>query len=141
MSCNGNYYPSSPLYQLRTEQPILTLDHYRSLIASGKVVVFFTASWCGPCKKIKQNLWPELRNVYGQVSSIAFVMIDVDKNPEIAEAEGVNALPTFKFYTNGRKAYHDVCGGNETLIKNGTQALYQYEFRKVEPVPRAYLGN
>ena len=138
MSCQGNYFPSSPLYQFRTEQPILTLDHYRSLIASGKVVVFFTASWCNPCKKLKQRFYPSLKQQYSQINSIVFVTIDVDENPEIAEAEGVTSLPTFKFYTNARKACPDVCGANETLIANGVRDLYQYEFRKFQPVPAAY---
>lgn len=125
-----NRYSNSPLYQFRTDRPILTLDEYRSLIASGKVVVFFTASWCGPCKAISPDFY-ELQNIYGM--GIAFVKLDVDENWEIANAEGITSVPTFKFYKNAKKVYQDLCGDNLTLLRNGVTALYQYEFRKIQP--------
>lgn len=135
MNCN-QIYPSSPLYQFRTEKPILTLDHYRGLIASGKVVVYFTASWCGPCKKISP-VFEQLQRMYGMGSGIAFVKLDVDENPEIANAENITSMPTFKFYKNGKKAYQDLCGDNIVLLSNGVQALHQYEFRKTQPQARS----
>lgn len=57
-------------------------------------VVDFTASWCGPCQKMKpifHALAKDFRDDYN------FITIDIDENPELAHKYQVQAVPTFVF--------------------------------------------
>ena len=42
--------------------------------------------------------------------------MDVDKNDETAEGEGIQAMPTFIFYKNGKKI-DSLRGANEARLK------------------------
>lgn len=63
------------------------------------VVVDFTATWCPPCKRIA----PEFEKMAGEYPEVVFVKVDVDKNAEVASLEGIQAMPTFKFYMNKKE--------------------------------------
>lgn len=77
-----------------------TKDEFKKALndAGDKVVaVDFTASWCGPCKMIG----PKFVEFANEFKEMLFYKVDVDENSETAEAEGISAMPTFKFYKNG----------------------------------------
>lgn len=40
----------------------------------------------------------------------------MDKNDEVAEKEGIQAMPTFNFYKNGKKI-DDMRGANEAKLR------------------------
>lgn len=61
-------------------------------------VVDFYATWCGPCKAVA----PKLAALAAETTSVKFYKMDVDEVEDVAEAEGVNALPTFKLYKDGK---------------------------------------
>lgn len=63
------------------------------------VVVDFTATWCGPCKKIAP-LFDQLPSRYPRA---VFLKVDVDKCQDTAATQGVSAMPTFIFYRNKAK--------------------------------------
>ncbi|KAL8426599.1 hypothetical protein Efla_005176 [Eimeria flavescens] len=73
-------------------------QEFDQAIRSGLVVVDFFATWCGPCKMIK----PFLEEKSNTMTHISFYAVDVDENPELCEREEVSAMPTFKFYKNGK---------------------------------------
>ncbi len=57
-------------------------------------IVDFTATWCGPCQKMKpifHSLAKDFRDEYN------FISIDIDENPELANKYQVQAVPTFVF--------------------------------------------
>ena len=56
--------------------------------ARAQVVVDFTASWCGPCKKIAPVLQELARKASGKV---LFYKVDVDQSRELAAAPGASA--------------------------------------------------
>jgi thioredoxin 1 len=63
------------------------------------VLVEFSAEWCGPCKAIA----PELRALADELRDKAKVVtIDVDKSPMIARELGVQSVPTFVVFHQGR---------------------------------------
>src|SRR6476659_716488 len=63
------------------------------------VLVEFSAEWCGPCKTIA----PELRALSDELRDKAKVVtIDVDKSPIIARELGVQSVPTFVVFHQGR---------------------------------------
>ena len=73
--------------------------HFHTELASAGtklVAVDFTASWCGPCKRISP-FFDELSSKY---PSALFLKVDVDQCQETAAAYGVNAMPTFMMFRN-----------------------------------------
>ncbi|KAG2492425.1 hypothetical protein HYH03_009368 [Edaphochlamys debaryana] len=56
----------------------------------------FTAEWCGPCSLV----YKELRQVTGRLEGrrpAAILVIDVEKNKELASELGVRSLPTLLY--------------------------------------------
>jgi thioredoxin len=56
-------------------------------------VLYFTAKWCGPCKKIS----PYFEKFSSEYPKIKFYKIDVDENQELAERYQISSIPTFIF--------------------------------------------
>lgn len=52
-----------------------------------KRILRFTASWCGPCKTLAQNL--EIANL-----SMPIEVVDIDVHPELAQEYGIRGVPT-----------------------------------------------
>ena len=67
------------------------------LRATTAVVVDFWAPWCGPCKAIE----PALEELDAASESVAFVKIDIDENPKVADRYGVLSLPTVMLFAGG----------------------------------------
>ena len=73
---------------------------YRALVDKAKLcLVDFTASWCGPCRQIA----PHFERLALTHPSVHFLKVDVDEAQEIAAAENVRSMPTFKLYRYGAK--------------------------------------
>lgn len=67
-------------------------------IATDTVLLDFYADWCGPCKALSPLL-TKLAKEEGLNTSV--ISLDVDKNPEIAQAFQITALPTvYGIYQN-----------------------------------------
>lgn len=72
---------------------------FRDLINGEKpVLIDFYATWCGPCHAYSPIL-KELKEELGD--SMRLVKIDVDRNPEITQKLGVQAMPTTMIFQNG----------------------------------------
>lgn len=56
------------------------------------VLIDFHATWCGPCKASVPALEDAAREFEGE---IAFVKVDIEQEPALAEAYGVRSVPTF----------------------------------------------
>ncbi len=66
-------------------------------IKTGKVVVDFFATWCGPC----QMLGGELEEMAKENDDITIIKIDIDNHEELAHQYGVMVVPTIYFYQDG----------------------------------------
>lgn len=63
------------------------------------VLVYFTATWCGPCKTLSPAL--ERRATEG-AGRFVLAKVDLDKNPDLAQAFRVQAVPTVLAIAGGQ---------------------------------------
>lgn len=62
-----------------------------------KVVVQFSATWCGNCRLMK----PKFKKLASENEDMTFVVVDAEKFPESRKLANVNNLPTFATFKNG----------------------------------------
>ena len=73
-------------------------DSLQELVANQhKVIVQYTAGWCGNCRIMK----PKFKKMATDNEGISFVLIDAEKNPNSRQLADVSNLPTFAAFENG----------------------------------------
>ena len=76
----------------------LTSDNLAELIqANKKVVVQFSASWCGNCRIMK----PKFKKLASEREDLTFVIADAEQFPESSKLANVTNLPTFAAFVDG----------------------------------------
>ncbi|KAL7533434.1 hypothetical protein ACHAXR_009484 [Thalassiosira sp. AJA248-18] len=85
---------------------------------NSKSVMYFTATWCPPCKMIAP-VYDELSKKYPDV---AFGKIDVDDNQDSAMEFQISAVPTFVF-SKGEEAVNKFSGADKGQLENLVQEL------------------
>jgi len=69
------------------------------LLSELPVLVEFSAEWCAPCKLVA----PELKALAGDLANKAkIVTVDIDRSPTLARQLGVQSVPTFVVFHQGR---------------------------------------
>ena len=76
------------------------LNEFNEKIASGRVLVDFFATWCGPCKMLSPIL--EEVDARGEAGDLLIVKVDVDEAGEIAAKYGIQSIPTLILFENGK---------------------------------------
>ena len=71
---------------------VVELTDVAQLKESGKPMVLdFTATWCGPCQRLK----PHFKALSEKMADkVTFITVDVDKWQELAQEYGAQAVPT-----------------------------------------------
>lgn len=77
----------------------LNEDTLQNLVATNeKVVVQFSASWCGNCRIMK----PKFKKLASENEAVTFVLIDAENSPESRKLANVSNLPTFATFVDGK---------------------------------------
>jgi|SRR5690242_9260796 thioredoxin 1/putative thioredoxin len=71
------------------------------MLSEVPVLVEFSAEWCAPCKLVAPEL-TALASELGEKAKI--VTIDIDRSPNLARQLGVQSVPTFVVFHQGRPA-------------------------------------
>lgn len=80
-------------------EKIVTDANFAELGAAGlPIVLDFSATWCGPCKKIAPII-SELAEEYA--GKVVVGKCDVDENEELTSKYGIRNVPTVLFIKNG----------------------------------------
>lgn len=81
------------------------------------ILFYFTATWCGPCKRI----YPLIEKLSEGLdeSKVEIYKVDIDKNDELSSELKVKSVPTFYLFKG--KELQDQCSGAD--IKKVHQLL------------------
>lgn len=78
----------------------LSQDNLQELVNDNeKVVVQYSATWCGNCRIMK----PKFKKLASENENTVFVLADAEKFPESRKLADVSNLPTFATFVNGEK--------------------------------------
>ena len=67
-------------------------ESLESKTRSGNVLLYFTASWCGPCQQLK----PILKSM-AEEGLVNVVEIDVDDHGDLADTHEVQGIPLLRY--------------------------------------------
>jgi len=77
----------------------LNEDTLQDLVSTNeKVIVQFSASWCGNCRIMK----PKFKKLASENENLTFVLVDAENSPESRKLANVSNLPTFASFVNGK---------------------------------------
>ena len=80
-------------------EKIITDATHADILATGlPLVIDFSATWCGPCKKIAPIIEKLAADYEGKVN---ICKCDVDENDELTSRYGIRNVPTVLFIKNG----------------------------------------
>ena len=83
------------------ETPVLELtsnNFNQEILKNQLLLVDFWAEWCGPCK----SMHPVFTRMAKKYKQVRFARVNVDDAQDIAMKYGVQSIPTFIMFKNGK---------------------------------------
>ncbi len=79
----------------------LTMENFKTAAVESEipVVIDFWAPWCGPCRSF-EPIFNQAAELLGQEAVLA--KVNVDEQPEIAGAFGIQSIPTVAILNQGK---------------------------------------
>lgn len=75
-------------------------------------IMYFTATWCGPCRFIA----PVFISLASKYPRVVFLKIDIDEASDVAQRWHVTSVPTFFFIKDGKEV-DKVVGADKNLLE------------------------
>ena len=73
----------------------------KEVLQSEKTVLLdFFATWCGPCKMLA----PTIEAIAEEYDSFKVGKVNVDDEPDLAQAYGISSIPTLILFKDGKAA-------------------------------------
>lgn len=92
----------------------LTEDTLADIVSqNNKVVVQYSASWCGNCRIMK----PKFKKLATENEAVTFVLVDAENSPESRKLANVSNLPTFATFVDGKLVNETQTNKQEVLIE------------------------
>ncbi|CAN6885957.1 unnamed protein product [Brassica oleracea] len=85
--------------------------------ASRLLIMYFTATWCGPCRYMS----PVYTNLATQHPRVVFLKVDIDEANDVAAAWNISSVPTFCFIRDGKQVDKVVGADKGSLEKKIAQ--------------------
>ncbi|CAN7106674.1 unnamed protein product, partial [Brassica rapa subsp. narinosa] len=85
--------------------------------ASRLLIMYFTATWCGPCRYMS----PVYTNLATQHPKVVFLKVDIDEANDVAAAWNISSVPTFCFIRDGKQVDKVVGADKGSLEKKIAQ--------------------
>ncbi|KAL3002430.1 hypothetical protein AAZX31_08G054100 [Glycine max] len=76
-------------------------------------ILYFTATWCGPCRFISP-IYTSLAEKYPKV---VFLKVDIDEARDVAAGWNISSVPTFFFVKNGKEV-DSVVGADKSTLES-----------------------
>ena len=73
-------------------------EEFKELVSKGTVIVDFYADWCGPCRM----QGPTLEELEGENAGLTVLKVNVDDNPDLADAFGVQSIPMLLIFKDAK---------------------------------------
>lgn len=80
------------------EIEIKSVDQFKQETSSGRVLVDFYATWCGPCKMLA----PFVEKLAEQHPEVKVLKVDVDEVGDLAQSFEVYSIPTLLYFEDGK---------------------------------------
>ena len=106
---------SSNIYTINSMEKVINDSNFAEIESAGlPYVLDFSATWCGPCKKIAP-LIKELAEAYDGRINVG--LCDVDECEELTSKFGIRNVPTVLFIKNGEVVNKFVGAGKKSDIE------------------------
>lgn len=79
---------------------VKTEAEFEAAVKTGKVLVDFWATWCGPCQMMGQLIEKDLE---ASMPDLNVVKVNVDEAPELAAKFSVMSIPALFCFKDGQK--------------------------------------
>ncbi len=99
----------------------ITEQNFQEVIESGlPLVLDFSATWCGPCKKVGQVL-DEIEPEYE--GKVIFGKCDVDECEELSMKYGIRNVPTILYIKDGNVVEKHVGAAAKNVLVDKLQTI------------------